>query len=576
MISAWHLSLLSMLAWGMSVTGVQASGDVRPRVVLRHGDPLPMIEGASIDRMEGLASINQAGTIVTAVVLSGEGVFGQNNQVLLGLREKAYSVLARESFQVPGQPELTYWQDGSGASFYDLVVAEDHTAGWRSSLSNDQLTYTYGYFSTDFSETTHIVHEGGPAPFGDGVVISNLNIPFRLISGQSALVRWGGDDGTSSLTSWGSVDGFREFVRVGSPAPGFEPEIRIESLVSRYFAMHADGRAVFEAHLTIAGGVTSANNKVIYQGGPDALTVLARTGDPAPDLSGSLITSFLSDGIRVNQRGDVALAVGLSASPTHPSGAAVLVYPSIGEPYVAVRSRQALPDIPGATVSSFHTYSLSRFKFDLNNAGKVAFTAQLSGVPSDANNALIIADRDGLRTVMQRRDLLPDGSRAPSLQHVPLIFNARDQFILPFYNLYATRPDGSIVRLAPGNGWLDTQDGERLWVLPSGGGSAWRWDVEARASGLGRPLVFNDSGQFVLSIDLQEGFGTSALLMYDIDDVCVADLAAPAGTLNYADAARYLELFNEQNTLADLAAPFGVLNFFDLAAFLEAYNAGCP
>ncbi|GEM_PF-2902393 len=57
---------------------------------------------------------------------------------------------------------------------------------------------------------------------------------------------------------------------------------------------------------------------------------------------------------------------------------------------------------------------------------------------------------------------------------------------------------------------------------------------------------------------------------------CVADVAAPFGTLNFFDVSAYIGLYNQQDASADLAAPFGVFNFFDITAFIAAYNAGCP
>ncbi len=59
-------------------------------------------------------------------------------------------------------------------------------------------------------------------------------------------------------------------------------------------------------------------------------------------------------------------------------------------------------------------------------------------------------------------------------------------------------------------------------------------------------------------------------------NACPADLAAPAGVLNFFDLAAYLDLYNAGSPQADWAAPTGTLNFFDLAAYLDAYNAGCP
>lgn len=57
---------------------------------------------------------------------------------------------------------------------------------------------------------------------------------------------------------------------------------------------------------------------------------------------------------------------------------------------------------------------------------------------------------------------------------------------------------------------------------------------------------------------------------------CVADLADPAGVLNFFDVAAFISLYGAGDPSADLAAPFGVLNFFDVSAYIAAYNAGCP
>lgn len=57
---------------------------------------------------------------------------------------------------------------------------------------------------------------------------------------------------------------------------------------------------------------------------------------------------------------------------------------------------------------------------------------------------------------------------------------------------------------------------------------------------------------------------------------CLADLAAPFGTLNFFDVATYISFYNAADPAADLAAPFGSFNFFDVAAFIGFYNAGCP
>ncbi len=57
---------------------------------------------------------------------------------------------------------------------------------------------------------------------------------------------------------------------------------------------------------------------------------------------------------------------------------------------------------------------------------------------------------------------------------------------------------------------------------------------------------------------------------------CPADLAAPFGTLTYADIAAFLGAFIRAEPRADLAAPTGDFTFADISAFLIAFGAGCP
>ena len=89
-----------------------------------------------------------------------------------------------------------------------------------------------------------------------------------------------------------------------------------------------------------------------------------------------------------------------------------------------------------------------------------------------------------------------------------------------------------------------------------------------------------NSGDAIIGLSegngLDPDFFASDLSGYLGCNDCPADLAAPAGVLNFFDLAAYLDLYNAGSPQADWAAPAGTLNFFDLAAYLDAYNTGCP
>ena len=79
---------------------------------------------------------------------------------------------------------------------------------------------------------------------------------------------------------------------------------------------------------------------------------------------------------------------------------------------------------------------------------------------------------------------------------------------------------------------------------------------------------------------IELGPGTIYKLVPGISSCNPADLAAPYGTLNFADVQFFLGAFGEGTDdpcgVADFAAPFGVYNFADVQAFLGAFGNGCP
>jgi hypothetical protein len=93
-------------------------------------------------------------------------------------------------------------------------------------------------------------------------------------------------------------------------------------------------------------------------------------------------------------------------------------------------------------------------------------------------------------------------------------------------------------------------------------------------------VVYSQSNPYAGGVLYTPEYG-GAVAEWDLNfrvtgEVCAADLAAPFGSLDFFDLARFLSLFNAGDPAADLAEPFGVLNFFDLSGYIAIYGAGCP
>lgn len=57
---------------------------------------------------------------------------------------------------------------------------------------------------------------------------------------------------------------------------------------------------------------------------------------------------------------------------------------------------------------------------------------------------------------------------------------------------------------------------------------------------------------------------------------CLAEMAPPAGVLDFFDVSAFLSAFAAHDPAADFAAPYGTFDFFDVFVFLGAFSAGCP
>lgn len=101
---------------------------------------------------------------------------------------------------------------------------------------------------------------------------------------------------------------------------------------------------------------------------------------------------------------------------------------------------------------------------------------------------------------------------------------------------------------------------------------AWSFD----ASEVGTALTFGDiNGDGLADLILGYSGNTSVRVFLALPQSCAADLAEPAGELDFFDVLAYLALFEAQDASADLAEPMGLFDFFDVLAYLALFDSGC-
>ncbi|MBZ0173216.1 MAG: hypothetical protein K8E66_12605, partial [Phycisphaerales bacterium] len=324
------------------------------------------------------------------------------------------------------------------------------------------------------------------------------------------------------------------------------------------------GNVFFHSTLALGGGVTQSNRIVLYHGQPGNVGVLFRTSDPAPGIPGGTMTVIVSDSLRMNRLGASCFQAFISGGGTDEA----IISGGGGQFFALARDGQPFPDNPALSLDR-----VARTNIDMNAAGRVAFDCMIAGAPFASDTAILIGDPGGLEVVLREGDPLPGGGVAPHLANSQWTFNERGQLAMLLAVdgesvLYATRPNGDLVKLASTSEWLTPDDG------PGGLVAAISFEYQARSSDSGKPAIFNGSGELVTPIRYV-GSGGQGLHVWDIDDPCPADLAPPFGLLDLNDINAFVAGFVGQTANGDLDGN-GLWDLTDVNIFVGSFTAGCP
>ncbi len=155
------------------------------------------------------------------------------------------------------------------------------------------------------------------------------------------------------------------------------------------------GVIAFRATLTAgAGGVSSANDTGLWLlTPPDAPTLVAREGDPAPGAP----TAFASFGEPVtSQGGRVAFLAKLATGPGVKGSSSTGIWTDVsGSLALVARQGSPAPGAGGATFASFLALCLPE-------AGGIVFAARLKGTPKSADVGVWVSDAAGHMELVER------------------------------------------------------------------------------------------------------------------------------------------------------------------------------
>lgn len=559
------------LAVAMPLPLASAANGISLRSVYRTGDPVPGRPGLTFTANGGSAAIGDDGTVLGVALVDGDGI-GFLNNTLVHESGGVLTVIGRESDPVPGLPGWEFRASSiNTAGFYDLVVAGDGGIGYVPDLfdSNTGAFGLQGVLVGPGPASVPVLYETGPAPGFSGGTFTGYLPRYVMRENQSTMLMGvvsdpGGTPSVATALWFGTPGNMTAALQTGLQAPGLPIGVNIGSMKSDSLCTDGSGNVLFHATLPLGNGINQSNRVILYHGPPDNVGVLFRTSEGVPGTPGAVLTNIVSDSTRMNRLGALCFQAFVSGGGTDE----VIVSGGSGSYFTLARDGMPLPGDPSVTLDR-----VARTNIDMNDQGLVAFDCMIAGAPFASDTAILIGGPGGLEVVLREGDPLPGGGVAPHLVGTRWTINDRGQIAM-FLGidgesvLYATRPNGELVKLASTGEVLTPDDG------PSGLVAAISFEFNTRSSDSGKPAIFNASGELVTPIRYV-GSGGSGLHVWDIDDPCPADLALPFGLLDLDDINAFVAGFTGQTATGDLDGN-GVWDLADVNIFVGSFAAGCP
>lgn len=386
----------------LNQSGVFLSDFSSPALMTLIGEQAPGLPaGVTLDvRVGAHLAFNDAGQIAFIGRLAGSGVTATNAEVIFvsGVGQ-GFEPLVRTGDQAAGLPTgetYSYFSSGS-IELNDAGQIAFHATvtGREGGVFNNRSAFR-GVYDAGLNVIARSGDQAIDLPAG--VVLTNLGYPALDSSGRTAyfspLTGPGVDpSNNAAIYSEGGDSGLTLITRSGDPAPNLPSDARFKSLLG-YPRINDLGHTAFFATVT-GEEVTPSNDGVFYiEKGGAGLSLVAREGDPAADLGPAGYYFYQFGDYRLNNSGDMALHAHLSGDDVNNENNAAIFLDRQGSGWVAIAHEgEQAPGFPEGVVYASLGYGF----LQLNDAGRLAYTAQLAidGLPDLYNAAVFATDSLG-------------------------------------------------------------------------------------------------------------------------------------------------------------------------------------
>lgn len=347
------------------------------RTVALSGQPAPGGPGGvNYSNFPNAPVLNESGQTAFIGGITGPGVTSANNLGVWSEGAGSLALVARKGDQAAGASVAENFSSFNALTLNDAgeTAFTGSLAGWSVTSSNDSGSWSEGSGSLALLAREGSQAAGMPAgatyrSFADISTGPSLNDAGA--SSFFATVTGGGVTSTNDSGIWlGEVGALTLLARTGTPAPGAPAGVNYGGFFEPKPINNA-GQTAFFAFLT-GTGVTTSNNAGLWSGGPGSLALKARTGSQAPGVADGVNFAGLTSPA-LNGGGKIAFRGTLAgAAVTSANDSGIWSEGSGSVALVAREGNQA----PGAP-SGAHFFSFDPPVF--NDAGHTAFTASLTG-----------------------------------------------------------------------------------------------------------------------------------------------------------------------------------------------------
>ena len=270
-----------------NLTGIWLGPPDGLALVALEGAPAPDTAARTFSSLSGPVVLNDSGVIAFDAQLDGDAA--DNEAIWVGLPNDL-KIAARKGDLAPG----------AAAQFTDLNTASLNDAGQIAFVANVAAPAASDkgiWFGTDINDLELVAREGDVTP--EGLTIASIFnfVPLLDSLGNVAFTATVVAPAESDATAWiwSPATGLELIAREGDAAPQeetFQGNMILISLASGNLALRTSDPSNF-------------TDQRLYAGPPDELELVARSGDPAPDIPGRTFGRNLS--ATVNASGYLAL-----------------------------------------------------------------------------------------------------------------------------------------------------------------------------------------------------------------------------------------------------------------------------